>query len=217
MDPVKKREIPAAEAFDMVCDSIDFALKEHGDEIDTVSVDIATGLRRFAMNKGLVLSQDLRRSKTQTDVVRVYGFVVPAVQDFGMEMNMIEWFISKNIEQCKMRGKNFILTAHVREIYKKAKGKNGQILIGEPPVLSKIRPGFTGQTFPDDVPGLFDEVWYAERTGSGNAAVWRCKCYGDEQLTAKTTYGSGVLTNAEVNPNFLKMIERIWTKTGAVS
>lgn len=214
-DPATRKttdlEIPTGEAFDMVCDALDYALDQYGDEIDTVSVDIATGIRRFAMNKGLTISGDLGRSKTLTNVVKKYGLVVPAIQDFGMEMNIVEWFVSTFTEKCKSLGKNFILTAHVRETYEKPDK------IGDIPKLLKIRPGFTGQTFPDDIPGLFDEVWYAERTGKGNAATWRCKCYGDEQLTAKTTYGSGVLTNAEVNPNFLKMLDRIWTKTGATN
>lgn len=200
--------VPLGKAFDELCRIIDYSLENLSDDFDNVLIDNATAIRRFAMIRGLSISKDLGRSKTKDTVLASYKMVIPAIQDYGMEMSMIEWFITTYIDILKAEGKNFILTAHQRLTY--LKGDR----IGDAPVLEKIRPGFTGQTFPDDVPALFDEVWYAERVGSGAGAVFRCKTQGDEQIIAKTSHGAGTLAVIEQDPNFLKMLERM--RSGAV-
>lgn len=193
--------IPQGEAFDLVTDSIDYALANFPDKFDTVSVD--TGLRGFAMTRGVHLSGELNKSQTLAKMKsKQSGIIVPAIQDYGMEMGMVDWFCRTYVDVVKQAGKNFVMSAHVRETY----AKKGMSDAQAEPTLIAIRPGFTGQTFPDDVTAIFDEVWLFERV-SGSA--YRCKPYGDDIITAKTTRGAGILASVEKDPDFTKMLARM--------
>lgn len=197
-----------ADAFDKVSDTIDYALEAFPGDFDTVTVDDATELRRFAMNKSLEINQKLGKSKSQ-ERGKDFGVVMPAVQDYGVEMNIIEQFIAYYTSALKNSGKNFILTAHQRLIYEKQKDKNGNVIIGAAPILARVLPGFTGQTFPDDVPKAFDWVFRMETVAGGRMGViFRARTMPDEVITAKCRDG-GVFSTVESNPHFLKMIQRV--------
>lgn len=188
--------------FDAICDTIDYALEKFGDKFDTVVVDDATQLRKGALNKGLEINQATGKSQTIKQSKEKYDIVSPAVQDYGIEMNLVEQFIGGYTSILKEAGKHFILNAHERLTYKKGDK------IGDPAVLAKTSPGFTGQTFPDNVPAYFDNVWYFQVVGSGSNRVWRATTQGHESLIAKTRMG-GIFETVEPNPNFLKVIQRI--------
>lgn len=191
-----------AQVFDEICDVIDHYLKNHGDLFDTVVVDDVTQLRRGAMNKALELNQKTNKSQTLTNIVRKFDIVAPAVQDFGVEMNLIEQFIASYTTILKEAGKNFIMNAHERLIYGKASK------IGEQPILLKTTPGFTGQTFPDQVTGYFDNVWYFQAVSGGSNRVYRVVTQGHESLIAKTRWG-GVFETVETSLDFDNVMRRI--------
>lgn len=191
-----------AEVYDAICDTIDHALEKFSDRFDTIVVDDATQLRKGALNKGLEINQATGKSKTLKDSKERYDIVSPAVQDYGVEMNLVEQFIAGYTTICKEAGKHFILNAHERLTYRKGDK------IGDPPVLAKTSPGFTGQTFPDNVPAYFDHVWYMQVVGNGSNRVWRATTQGHETLSAKTRM-AGVFETLEANPNFLNIIQRI--------
>ena len=88
--------------------------------------------------------------------------------------------------------------------------------MGDPPTLISTSPGFTGQTAPDDIPGLFDNVFYAEVVGGGDNRSYKCTTVGTEILVAKTRW-SGVFKTTEMNPNFLNFVKRIQTATEPIS
>lgn len=216
--------IPIGTAFDTICDIIDYMLATKADEFDNVLVDNATAIRRFSMAKGIILADQSGKSQTfkgvmsdqlivtigkETYKTKRPPAIFPAVQDYGTEMALVEWLCATYIDVFKRAGKNFVLSAHERREYKKVKNAKGQPVIGEPPILTKIRPGFTGQTFPDDIPALFDEVWWFEAVSTGEGTVHRFKAYGDDELVAKTTYGDGILKSVETDPNFQKILARI--------
>ena len=201
----------SAEAFDMVGDTIDFALETIPDQFDTVVVDDATELRRFAMNKGLEINQKLGKSHSKERSSQ-YGVVMKSVQDYGIEMDLIEQFIAYYTVALKAKGKNFIMTAHQRLIYQKQLDKNGNPVMGAAPVLYKVLPGFTGQTFPDDVQKAFDWVFRMETVAGGRSGViFRARTLPDEVISAKCRDG-GVFSVVESNPHFLKMLQMVKDK-----
>lgn len=195
--------VEIAEGFDLVCDVIDHALTTFPGDFDTIACDDLTALRKLAMNKGLEVNQATGKSKTKQTVANRFDLIIPAVQDYGIEMNLIEQFLSNYITIIRNAGKNFIVAAHQRYTFESKKG------IGEAPVIKEIRPALTGAQFPDTVTAMFDNVWHAERVGGGDkGTVYRAVIHGDEQTVAKTRH-AGVFGTVEVNPNFTSMLARI--------
>lgn len=169
-----------AYGFDKISDIIDSYLEKQRNEIKTIVVEDATQIRRMALNKGLELNQKLGLSKTLGKSKEV---IVPTVQDYGIEMNLVEQFMRHYTAQCKHLNINFIVTAHERFTFGKPDGIGGQA-----PVIS-IRPGFTGQTFPEDITGLFDLTWHTEIKGAGQRTFYQIRTAGDSVLSAKTRWG----------------------------
>lgn len=203
-----------ADAFDKVKNAIDWAMDHFPDRFDTIVVDDATQLRAFAMNKGLELNEEFQRSKTLEKGKKLGGYIL-AVQDYGAEMDLIENFVADTIHFCKKEGKHFILTAHERHIFKPMKDQTGK-KIGEE--LDKIRPGFTGKTFPDDVTNYFDLVWHAEAAHTGQGTVYRAHTEDSKGIKAKSRY-PGLFKGVEPFPDFQKIlttIKRSW-ETGTLT
>lgn len=194
----------SADAWDKVADAIDYALAHFSDRFDTIAVDDATALRAFASNKGLELNAEFSRSKT-LELGRKAGAFISGIQDFSVEMNLIQQFIVGTISSCQQNKKHFILTAHERHIFKKIRDQQGKI-IGEE--IDKIRPAFTGKTFPDDITGQFDLVWNATAARTTGATVYRAFTESTMMILAKSRFPK-VFDNPENDPNFLRSIERI--------
>lgn len=191
-----------AEAYDVICDIIDYALDSVGNDFDWVIIDDATAFSKFAMNKGLESNEANRKSQTLKEIRRT-NTMQSSIQDYQAEMNLIEQFLFGTVKnQLVPAGKNFVMTAHLRETF--VKGDK----IGELPKLHSVRPGFTGQTFPDEVPGFFDNVFLSQCVSGGSNPVYRVTTSGDEVRYAKTRH-SGVFETVETNPNLSKFIERI--------
>jgi hypothetical protein len=188
----------SADAFDKVTDLLDLALADP--TIKTVAVDDATFLQYFANNKALDINKDTNRSKT-IDQARKIGIPLMAIQDFGTQMKIIEWFLATYIPQFKRAGKNFILTAHERLTFEKGDK------VGDLATISKITPGFIGQSFPDTVPAFFDWVWRAESVSGGESIKYRFRTVGDEKLIAKTRH-AGVFKALDDDCNWQSLIAR---------
>lgn len=192
-----------AKAFDQYSDIIDLYLEKHSDEIDTIIVDDATALRRTAMNKGLELNQKLGLSKTKGKSKEV---IVPTVQDYGIEMNLMEQFVRHYTAECKRVNKHFILTAHERLLFEKGEA------LGDIPILRKISPGFTGRTFPDDITGLFDLTWHTEVKGSGDRVWYQIRTAPDNITVAKNRWGGLFPVLFEKQPLFTDIIKAVKTQ-----
>lgn len=208
IETITEEFVPSvATGYDRIEDIIDRYISKESDTFDTIVVDDATNLRRMAMTKGLELNQALGKSKTKDILTgnKKVDVIVPTVADFGAEMAIIEQFIGKYVTLCQEKGKNFLMTAHERLTFEK--GKN----IGDIPTLKKVSPGFTGQTFPDSVTGIFDLVWHMEAIGSGNMTQYRARTKGDESLTAGTRYPE-LFPTLYVNPNFRDVVKAIQTQ-----
>lgn len=187
-----------------VCDILDRYLDPKNplfNEFDTVAIDDATALRRMAMSLALEVNEDLQKSQSLKSS-RKHGQLTVAVQDYGEEMNIVDKFLVDYISICREQNKHFILTAHERVTFGKPP------TIGAPAPVLKIRPGFTGSTFPDSVTGQFDLVWYLETQGAGDRVLYKARTAGDSALVAKTREDMTfpVLVS---NPNFLEVVKKI--------
>lgn len=190
-----------AGSYDVLTDNLDHYLQNRSDEFDTIIIDDASSLHRSALNKAVQINADLQKSQT-IHTLNKHGVIVPVVQDYGEEMNVITHFLSTYTEVAKSLNKHLVITAHVKETWKKA------LKIGDPPTLSRVRPAFTGQTFPDAVPGYFDEVWYFDVIGRGDKKKYRIKTMGDEIIVAKTRHG-GIFSELESNLDFQTTVQKI--------
>lgn len=202
IETIGEDSVPSsAKAFDQVCTLLDKYLETQSDEFDTIVIDDITALRRFALNKGLEINQKLGKSKS-AGMSRMYDVPVVAVQDYGIEMQLIESFVLEYIRIARESNKNLIMTAHERINF------NPPAAVGAEPTVSSIKPGFTGRTFPDAVTGHFDLVWHFEKMGSGEQIKYRARTLGDSGLTAHTKW-SGIFKTLEDSPNFLEVVKRI--------
>jgi hypothetical protein len=191
----------ASEAFDMTTDVIIHSLKNFPNTFDTIILDEATAFRKYALNKAMELNTDARTKIKRES--RMEEYVKADVGDFGEEMNMINWFLGQYIPKFKEAGKHFLMLAHERQVFSKP------AKIGDDPILSRVLPGFTGKTFPDQVPSFFDDVFHSEvlMDGSGNA-VYQIRTAGNSLQVGGTRNG-GIFNTIETNPNFLEMLNRI--------
>lgn len=207
----REEPLPAdgAKALDEITLAINEAIDQYEDQFDIVYVDGASALRRFALNKALELNQKIGKSKTlgrmQTLDTQV-EFVDVTIQDYTAEMGLIEKFILKMKDYCMDAKKHFILTAHERILY------NPPASVGGQETVKAIKPGFTGKTFPDSTPGMFDLVWHFEVEGTGDTRKYLARTEGDSALIAKTCW-PGLFPTKYYNPNFQDVVRAIKTNT----
>lgn len=195
--------------FDATCAAIDLGLSKFRDAFDNIVVDDMSYLRRGALNKALAFNQKTGKSQTQSTIDR-YDVQIAAVQDFGVEMNLIEQFCAGYTTIAKEAEKNLILLAHERITLTKPLNKDGNPILGVPSVISSIRPGFTGEKFPDEIIKYFDCVWRTYVVGASTARSYRILTEGNEQISAKTR-ANGLFTY-EINQKewtLAKVLEKI--------
>lgn len=190
-----------AVALEKMKDAVNHAMQNFPNDFDTICIDDSTALRRSAFWKGLLINDKTNKSKT-LDSVRKEEVIFSTVQDYQIEMQIVMQFLVALIDMCKKHNKHLIVGAHERFTYRKGDK------IGDLPTLVKVRPAYTGQTFPDDVASLFDCVFHSEVVGAGTNVAYRIRTVGDEVLLAGHRYG-GTFETVEINLQFTKMIERI--------
>jgi hypothetical protein len=175
-------ELDFSKVHDALCDTLDYALEKFPEKFDYVCIDDATFMRRGAMHKGITIGGATGKSKTKTELLDKYDELIPALQDYGMEMSILDTFFATYTSICKEAKKHFIVCAHERLSYGKA------ARIGEPPELTKVAPAFTGvDKNPSGVALYFDNVWYMECL-SAEQGMWRIRTVGHDKLIAKTRY-----------------------------
>jgi hypothetical protein len=182
---------------------IEYAFENFADEFDFLTVDDGSALSKFALYKGIRENAKTNKSRTWENANKNH-VMAPVVQDYGAEMNEVWQFLNQTIMHCASVGKHFILTAHTRETWLKKPGA----AIGEPKELKSIAPAFTGETFPDVIQGMFDNVLKMEAVGGGSNTVYRALTAGDEVKVAGVR-SAGIFETLERNPNILEFTERI--------
>jgi hypothetical protein len=191
-----------ATAYDVTCKIIDYMVANFRDQFDTVVLDDATFLRKFAMNAAIQASSQ-GRSNAQERMAGLQKYVKPEIGEYGQEMAAIEWFLWTYVKRFKALGLNFILTAHERHVFGKAPK------MGDEAPIQKIRPGFTGRAFPDFIPAFFDNVWHMEAITLGKGGtIHRLYTQNHGMAICKTRIGS-LLPPMIQQPNFQKMIAHV--------
>lgn len=156
--------------------------------IDTIILDSASDLNRFARIEGIAFNDAMGKSETLAKQGSSWGELIPAVQDFGTEMNMVGSFLDKMSRFAVKHGKNFILTGHERFYYQKEVNKQGKKT--DTDQVSKIVPAFTGKSFPQTVDQYFDLVWHTnthKKSDGGN--YYSIDTLGDTIVSGKTRWG----------------------------
>jgi hypothetical protein len=199
--------VEIATAFDATCDIIDYAIANMRDKFDIICINDVTQLRRFAMNKGLDVGMKLGKSRSKARAEE-YDAVDYAVQDYKLEMDLIEKFVAGTKSICIREGLHFFMAAHERLTMTQPKDKDGRPLVGEQAAVVDTRPGFRGKTFPDDICMYFDLIWHMEAVGSGDNIVYRARTAGGEDIQARTNFG-GLFPTIVKNPHLLQSIELI--------
>lgn len=182
-------------------DAINFALTHFPDKFDTICIDDSTALSKSAFWKGLEINERTGKSKTMKAVEKE-NVIMSTVQDYALEMSLIMNFVTALIDTCTKYKKHLIIGAHERFTYRKGDQ------IGDLPTLVKVRPAFTGQTFPDAIASLFDCVFHTEAVGGGSNTAYRVRTAGDEVLLAGNRYGA-TFSTVEVDLKFTDVIRRI--------
>lgn len=204
---VTEEPIPdgGAKALVELTEKINDAIDKYSSDFDVIIVDGASALRRFAMNMGLELNSKTGKSKSLDNKKTLspdFPVTDITIQDFAMEMALIEKFIIQIKDYCFNANKHFFITAHERIEY------NQPARIGDAPTVRSIKPGFTGRTFPDSIPGLFDIVWHTETKGAGERIEYFARTQGDESLIAKTCF-NGLFPVLVKNPSIADILTKI--------
>lgn len=190
------------DAFDMVTDVINHAIKHFPNKFDNVVMDEATALRKYALNKATELNTAARTKGTPRDN-RLQDYMKAEIGDYGVEMDMIEWFLGQYIPKFKEANKHFLMLAHERQIFAKPDKQ------GDDAVLKRVLPGFTGKTFPDKVPAFFDDVFRSEIvTDAAGNAMYVMRTAGNSKEMAGVRHG-GIFETVEKNPDYQKLLKRI--------
>lgn len=195
----RDRYVESAKAFDKTCELIDEAISKDSirREFDTIAIDDATALRRYALNRAIEIQDAMTGKKRKLD-----RYTWTDVSDKGKEMDMVEWFLDEYIKIFKREKINFVLTAHERVIYNKPSK------IGDEATIRAIKPAFTGTTFPDSVPRFFDEVWHSEPARNAEGFISQMRTGGLGNVITKCRH-NGIFAPIELNPNFSSLLERI--------
>lgn len=191
-----------AQPYDYLIDSVNWAVQNLRAEFDVMVFDEFTAIRRMAMRKALQINADLNKSDTESKMKKNRGVMSPMIADYGEEMNVIAHCLDNITQLAKANNFHLLCLAHERITMGKAPS------IGAPRPEVKVRPGFTGETFPDAVPGYFDAVWRLEVLGKGANKVRRFTTDGNEKVQAKTRHG-GVFSEFENNLTFPDVVQRI--------
>jgi hypothetical protein len=208
-------EVPSLDnptgSINSIRNGINHALDTMHADFDTIVVDDSTQLRNSVMHEALQFNNDTNKSKTLEQLrQKKYRYAIPAVQDYGTEMEFIEGWMNELINEiCRKEKKHLIVMAHERMTFSKP------TQIGDQPKLIRITPSFTGvDRNPDYISGLFDNVWHFETGGGGDRTFYRIRTEGDESLTAKTRDGGifNVVEKQEANKalmDFPEVVRRI--------
>jgi hypothetical protein len=190
----------SATAYDKAGDLISDALEaeERGDfEFNTLVIDSATGLRRFAMNKAMEVNYERSKKKSDTALQRFRdaNIIIPGDNDYMSEMSLtmqlMEWVFNLD--------KNVIVVTHQHIAKKFNRGTRENI-------ISAINPLFTGN-HREFIPAIFDNVWFFQPVFSGKSCIGEAQTVGDDTRYAKTRLG-GVLPQKLRDVNVRSVIER---------
>lgn len=191
-----------AQPYDYIIDSVNWLVKNMRSEFDAMTFDEFTAVRKAAMRKAIQINKDLNKTDTEDKMKKNRGVISPQIADYGEEMSVIAHCLDNITQLAKAENFHLLCLAHERITMGKAPK------IGEARPEVKVRPAFTGETFPDQVPSYFDEVWRLEVLGKGERKQYRFTTIGNEKVQAKSRHG-GVFKEFEPSLTFPEVVQRI--------
>lgn len=203
---VKADETPTIpKLFDNLRNMTDELIDKHSSDWDAIVYDDLNTLRLSARNKAVDLNGTKGKSQTSNEAKsgKFKDIIIPAIQDFGLEMGLVESFLRETTTYLREAGKHCIINAHER-LYTK-EGTN---------TIYAIKPLLTGKDTPDTIPGIFDLVWYMRVIGSGQNTVREYITDTEAGIMAKTRWGG--LFKQNERSSLKDVVARIvkWQKEG---
>lgn len=202
-EPLGKRgHFKSADAFDAACDLLDEALEAErkGDfSFDSLVIDSATGLRRFAMNKAMEVNFHRATSgtaKTALARLRDENIIIPGDNDWMSEMSLTTQFM----DWVFRLDKHVCVCTHVWQTKKRDRGSGDTIITDQKPL-------FTGKNR-EEIPTMFDNVWFATAIQQGRGIISQLQTVGDATTYAKTRMG-GALPPVIRDPNLEEIFEKL--------
>lgn len=183
-------------AGDLISDALD--AEEKGDfQFNTLVIDSATGLRRYAMNKAMEVNYHRAGNKGNTALKRLRdsNIIIPGDNDYMSEMSLtmqlMEWVFNLS--------KVVVVVTHEYQTKKYDRAKGESFVSGRMPL-------FTGN-HREYMPAIFDNVWHFSPVPTGRSIISRVQTVGDDTTYAKTRMG-GVLAQYERDVNIRSIIAR---------
>jgi hypothetical protein len=198
----KRGHFKSADAFDMAGDAIDEALEQErkGDfHFDSLVVDSATGLRRFAMNKAMEVNfhrATTGTAKTALARLRDENIIIPGDNDWMSEMSLttqfMDWVFNLDKHVC--------VCTHVWQTKKRDRGSGDTIITDQKPL-------FTGKNR-EEIPTMFDNVWHVTAKSATRGIIAQLQTVADATTYAKTRMG-GALPPVVRDPNLEEIFEKL--------
>lgn len=165
-------------AYDKVYEVLEYAFKNLLPTFDHVCIDSLTSYRKAAMFKALDVNSITRKSRTKVEIMDKLNAVLPALQDYGTEIALVQQFIDLCLANCRRFNKHLWITAHERHMFTKSpEGKEE---------YRGIRPALTGRALPNEITSMFSNVFYTKQYGKG---IYRIHTEGDGEFVANTRHG----------------------------
>lgn len=195
--------------FDSIRNQIDgFLSPQTKNDWRGLIIDDVNSTRIAARNKAVDLNGVSGKSKTAVNMQsgKFKDIVIPTMADFGTEMGLVESFLRQMTDGLRSEGKHSIVGAHQR-LYRKQ---------GDSTIIA-IKPLLTGTDTPDQIPGIFDMVWYLRTVGAGSNVKREFVTESEGGIMAKTRLG-GLFKNPERDITAKQVFDRIdkWLKDGTV-
>ena len=204
-EPLGKRgHFKSADAYDQACDLLDEAteLEKKGDfSFDSLVIDAATGLRRFAMNKAMEVNfhrATTGTAKTALARLRDENIIIPGDNDWMSEMSLTTQFMDWVFRM----DKHVCVCTHVWQTKKRDRASGETIITDQKPL-------FTGKNR-EEIPTMFDNVWYVSSIEKGRGIISQIQTVGDSNTYAKTRMG-GALAPIVRDPNLEEIFKKLQT------
>lgn len=194
----------AGRAFDRICDLTEYVI--NSGEFDALAIDDGSFFSRVIKSKALAFNKDTKKSQSLDKSVEL-GVPLFEIQDYGTEMDILNWYLAHFLPLLKSKDISFLLTAHEGLIYRRPPGAK----LSEEPTLTKIYPLFVGKKDPAMTVKYFDLVWHLTNVSNASGQIFRtARTIGNDLYECKTRWG-GLFNGVETNPSFTKIRSKIKT------
>ena len=178
-------------------------------KIHTICVDDLDDLRWASLLKGFKVNTSGEPGSGKSRIYNLIktkslkNVIIRDVGDWGTEMDFTSQWLQNFTGLCRENRINLIVNAHERYTFTK-KTKEDK----DPPQLSRIGPSFSGSAYPDDVIGIFDNLFHMTRVVQEGKGVTYFNTMGSSIIRAKSRY-TNMFKSVEQNLTWPEVLKRV--------